>query len=70
MGKECMKLCNYATYINMLEMQFNREELKLDGAKDAERRFKNSKIEVKKFLKTNNIKQKMILTNKKNKIDK
>jgi len=67
-----MKVCDYGTYINLLEMKFTKEELKVENSKDAlaaepaGQRFKlNQKQKVKQFLAKNNIISKMEITQRK-----
>lgn len=60
-GRECMKVCDYATFINLLEMKFSKEELiaKDKDAKDGGR-FNQAKKDLKKDLfKTQNIKSRL-----------
>lgn len=69
MGRECSKVCDYGTYINLLEMHFSRDELKVveeAAAPTTPERFKHSKKnDVKQFLANNNIKSRFNINSKK-----
>lgn len=61
-----MKVCDYGTYINLLEMHFSKEELaakegEKDQAETPATRFKKSREQVRDFLERNNIKQKLTM---------